>query len=302
MYEAQINGQKVGDAWLTPGWTSYKKRLQYQTYDVTNLLKTGANAIGVTLGSGWYRGVIGFDNHVNVYGKDIALLFQLNITYSDGTSEVVISDGSWKTSIGAIVYAEIYNGETIDARKEKKGWTSPGYNDKDWLSAKEEDCSKANLIATQNEMLKKHEVFHPAKIFTTTKGEKVIDFGQNLVGWITMKIKGKAGDTIILSHAEVLDKNGNFYTANLRKAKAQNTYILNGEGQEIFEPHFTWQGFRYVKVEGYHGELLPDNFTATAIYSDMPPTGTFSCSNALVNQLQHNIQVGAKGKFFGCSN
>ena len=297
MYEAQINGHRVGDAYLTPGWTSYNKRLQYQTYDVTALLNSGVNAIGVTLGNGWYRGIIGYSDHPNVYGKDVALLFQLNITYTDGTKEVFISDGSWKTSTGVIVYSEIYNGETIDERKEKKGWTLAGYDDKDWLKAKEEHFSKDNLITTENEMVKKHEVFHPVRIFTTLKGEKVIDFGQNLVGWVTMKVRGKAGDEITLSHAEVLDKDGNFYTANLRRSKAQDHYILNGEGEEVFEPHFTWHGFRYLKVEGYPGELKPEDFTAIALYSDMEPTGTFTCSNAMVNQLQHNIQWGQKGNF-----
>ncbi|OIR12914.1 bacterial alpha-L-rhamnosidase [mine drainage metagenome] len=297
LYEAQINGQRVGDAYLTPGWTSYNKRLQYQVYDVTNLVKNGNNAIGVTLGSGWYRGIIGFGNNINVYGKDIALLFQMKITYSDGSSENIVSDDSWKSSTGSIVYSEIYNGETIDARKEKKGFSLPDFNDADWSSVKLADFSKENLIATQNELVKKHETFKAIKIITTPKGEKVIDFGQNLVGWVMMKVKGNAGDKIILSHAEVLDKKGNFYTDNLRHAKAQDVYILKGGEEENFEPHFTWQGFRFVKIEGYPGAINPENFTAVALYSDMKPTGTFTSSNALINQLQHNIQWGQKGNF-----
>lgn len=297
LYEAQINGQRVGDAYLTPGWTSYNKRLQYQVYDVTNLVKNGNNAIGVTLGSGWYRGIIGFGNNINVYGKDIALLFQMKITYSDGSSEYIVSDDSWKSSTGAIVYSEIYNGETIDARKEKKGFSLPDFNDAGWSAVKPADFSKDNLIATQNELVKKHETFKAIKIITTPKGEKVIDFGQNLVGWVMMKVKGNAGDKIIISHAEVLDKKGNFYTDNLRHAKAQDTYILKGGEEEIFEPHFTWHGFRFIKIEGYPGEINPENFTAVALYSDMKPTGTFTSSNALINQLQHNIQWGQKGNF-----
>lgn len=297
LYEAQINGQRVGDAYLTPGWTAYKKRLQFQTYDVTSLLKNGSNAVGVTLGSGWYRGIIGFTNSVNVYGKDIALLFQLVITYSDGSTESVVSDESWKSSTGSIVYSEIYNGETIDARKERKGWTLAGYNDAAWTPVKVADFSKDVLIAAENEPVKKHETFKPIKIFTTPKGEKVIDFGQNLVGWVMLKAKGNTGDKIVLSHAEVLDKYGNFYTDNLRAAKAQDTYILKGGEEESFEPHFTWQGFRYIRIEGYPGEIKPENFTAVALYSDMQPTGTFTSSNPLINQLQHNIQWGQKGNF-----
>ena len=238
-----------------------------------------------------------YSNNKNFYGKDIALLFQLNITYSDGSKEIVISDDSWKANTGAIEYAEIYNGETIDARKEKMGWATAAYNDDAWLPAKIASFDKANLIATENELVKKHEIFKPLKIFTTPKGEKVIDFGQNLVGWVVMKAKGNEGDKITLSHAEVLDKQGNFYTENLRAAKAQNTYVLSGVGVETFEPHFTWQGFRYLKIEGYPGEISAENFTAVALYSDMNTTGTFSSSNNLVNQLQHNIQWGQKGNF-----
>jgi len=296
-YEATINGHRIGDAYLTPGWTSYKKRLQYQAYDVTKLIKSGANAIGVALGNGWYRGIIGFSDHINVYGKDIALLLQVNITYSDGTTNTIITDDSWKSSTGEIRYDEIYNGETIDARDEKTGWQLPGYDDTKWSGVNVAGYSKDNLLATQNEPVKKHETFKPVRIFKTPAGESVIDFGQNLVGWVQIKVKGNAGDTVTISHAEVLDKDGYFYTANLRAAKAEDKYILTGKGDETFEPHFTWHGFRYIKVEGYPGEIKPENFTAFAIYSDMEPTGTFTTSNALINQLQHNIQWGQKGNF-----
>ncbi len=297
LYEAQINGKRVGDAYLAPGWTSYNKRLQYQAYDVSNLLKSGANAIGVTLGDGWYRGNFSFDHKRNIYGKDIALLFQLEIVYTDGTTASIVSDNSWKSSTGAIRSAGIYAGEVIDGRLEKKGWTLPGYNDKDWTSAKTADFSKDVLIATYNEPVKKHETIQPVKIITTPKGEQVIDFGQNLVGWVQLMVKGKAGDTVKISHAEVLDKKGNFYTENLRKAKAEAVYVLNGNGEELFEPHFTFFGFRYIKLEGYPGELKPENVTAVALYSDMEQTGSFTSSNAKINQLQHNIEWGLKGNF-----
>ncbi len=297
LYEANINGERVGDAYLTPGWTSYNKRLQYQTYDVTDKIKTGNNAIGVTLGNGWYRGIIGFGNNINVYGKDISLLAQINITYTDGTTQVVATDNTWKSSTGAIRYTEIYNGETIDDRLEKKGWMMAGYDDKGWSGVSTPDYSYDNLITTVNEPVRKHETFKVIKIITTPKGEKVLDFGQNLVGWVVMKAGGNSGDTITLSHAEVLDKEGNFYTANLREAKAQDNFILRGGEAETFEPHFTWHGFRYVKVTGYKGELKPDNFTAVTLYSDMAPTGSFSTNNVLINQLQHNIQWGQKGNF-----
>lgn len=297
LYEAQINGKKVGDAFLTPGWTSYKKRLQYQVYDVTDLVKTGNNAVGVTLGSGWYRGNLAWEGQRNIYGADIALLFQLDITYADGTTESIVSDGTWKSSTGAIRYSEIYQGETIDARQEKKGWALAGYNDQEWSKAKQVGFQKDILVATYNELVKKHETFKPLRIFKTPSGEQVIDFGQNLVGWVVLKANGKTGDKITVSHAEVLDKAGNFYTENLRRAKSQDSYTLKGGEEETFEPHFTWHGFRFIKVEGYPGELKPENFTAVALYSDIKPTGSFSSSNALINQLQHNIEWGLKGNF-----
>jgi len=297
LYEAQINGHRVGDAYLTPGWTSYNKRLQYQAYDVTNMLQQGANAVGAELGNGWYRGYIGYDPKPNLYGKDNSLLLQLEVTYTDGTKETIESDDSWKSSTGPVRFAEIYYGATIDDRMQQKDWSTTNFNDKNWSGVKVLDLTKKTLIATYNEPVRKHETFKPVKIFTTPKGEKVIDFGQNLVGWVQMKVTGKAGDKITLSHAEVIDKAGNFYTDNLRTARSQDVYILNGNGEETFEPQFTWQGFRYIKVEGYPGELKPEDFTAIALYSDMQPMGSFSCSNPLINQLQHNIQWGQKGNF-----
>ncbi|ANH82973.1 alpha-L-rhamnosidase [Niabella ginsenosidivorans] len=297
MYEAFLNGNRIGNAYLTPGWTSYKKRLQYQVYDVTDQLRQGTNALGVILGNGWYRGFIGFEKQNNFYGKDIALLLQLTITYSDGTTATIVSDGSWKTATGPITYSEIYNGETIDARKDKTGWMQPGYKDDDWAAAKTAAFTKENLLATYNEPVKAHEVLKPVKLIKTPKGETVLDFGQNLVGWVRMKVTGNAGDSVKLFHAEVLDKAGNFYTENLRSAKQKNTYVLKGGATETFFPHFTWQGFRYVKIEGYPGTPDPDNFEAVVLHSDMEPTGTFTTSNPLINQLQHNIQWGQKGNF-----
>lgn len=297
LYEAYLNGQRVGDAYFTPGWTSYEHRLQYQTYDVTPMLKEGPNAAGVLLGDGWYRGYVGYSGKRNIYGDDVALLFQLDITYTDGSKESVISDNHWKTSTEAIRSSDLQMGETYDAREEKPGWKLPGYNDNAWSWAVIHDYPRDILLATYNEPVRKHEKFSPVKIFKTPKGENVIDFGQNLTGWVQLSISGRAGDTVTLQHAEVLDKEGNFYTANLRAAKATDRYILKGGGRETFEPHFTFHGFRYVKVTGYPAPLKSENFTAIALYSDVKPTGEFNCSNNLVNQLQHNIQWSQKDNF-----
>ena len=297
MYEANINGQRVGNNYLTPGWTSYNKRLQYQVYDVTSQLKKGENAIAVTLGSGWYRCYLTWYVKKNLYGKTVGLLLQLEVTYTDGSKEIIVSDGSWKTSTGSIRSSEIYFGETIDANKEKEGWRLPMYNDQNWSGVKVVDYKLDNLIATYNEPIRKQETLSPVKIITTPRGEKVIDFGQNLVGWETVRLHGQKGDTVKIYHAEVLDKEGNFYTANLRAANATSTYILSGKGTEVFEPHFTFYGFRYIKVEGIIGDLNPENFRAVVLHSDMAAAGKFTTSNALVNQLQHNIQWGQKGNF-----
>jgi alpha-L-rhamnosidase len=297
MYEATINGKKIGDAYLTPGWTSYKKRLQYQVYDVSTMLTKGKNTLAAILGNGWFRGTLGWTNNVDIYGKDLALLMQVNIVYADGTKDSFITDGNWKSSYGSIQTNEIYHGEEIDARKEQPGWNLPGFDDSKWSTVKIMNSGYAQLIATENETITQHESIHPVKIFTTPKGEKVMDFGQNLVGWVQVKATGKTGDAVVIKHAEVLDKFGNFYTDNMRSAKTTATYILAGKGVEEFQPHFTFFGFRYIKVEGYPGELKPENFTAIVLHSNMQPTGTFSSSDPLVNQLQHNIQWGQKGNF-----
>jgi len=298
LYEAQINGQRVGQDYLTPGWTVYQKRLQYQAYDVTNLLKSGLNAVGVTLGNGWWRGNIGWAHVNGFYGKDISLLFQLEVEYADGSSQTIGSDGSWKyTTDGPVRNSEIYHGETYDARLKQLGWSSPDFNDSKWSIAAVKDFSNENLIGTYNEPIRKHETFKPVKVFRTPHGELVADFGQNLVGWVEMTTSGKGGDRIVLQFAEVLDKKGNFYTDNLRAARCTDTWILKGKGEEHFEPHFTFHGFRYAKIDGYPGELKPENISAVALYSDMRPAGSFTSSDPLINQLQHNIQWGQRGNF-----
>lgn len=298
LYEANINGQRIGDDYFAPGWTSYKDHLQYQVYDVTAALKNGANAIGVTLGNGWYKGRIGFGGQRNFYGDTRALLMQLEVEYTDGSKESINTDNSWKTSYGPIMASDIYDGETYDARMEKPGWSAAGYTeDATWTNVRVLEKGPEQLVGMSGPMVKKHEQFKALKVFKTPKGETVVDFGQNLVGWVMLKAKGPAGTKITLSHAEVLDKEGNFYITNLRSAKAQTSYILKENTDQVFEPHFTFQGFRYVKVEGYPGELSAENLTAVALYSDMAVTGKFSTSHPLLNQLQHNIQWGQRGNF-----
>lgn len=297
LYEAQINGKRVSHDHLAPGWTSYHKRLLYQSYEVTNLLKDGQNAIGFTLGDGWYRGYLAFDGKRSFYGKHLSGLVQLVVEYTDGTKKVINSDGSWKYSTGPVRFSDLYNGEIYDAKFEKPGWATVNYNDAGWKNAQIIAPGKEVLESSISPLASKHEQFNVVKVIKTPKGETVLDFGQNVVGWVSFKLSGKAGSFIKLEHGEVLDKAGNFYDANLRKAKQHVKYIFKGNGVESYEPHFTYQGFRYVKLTGNTAHIDPAAFKAIAVYSDMDPTGTFTSSNPLLNQLQHNIQWGQKGNF-----
>ena len=296
LYQLFLNGDKVGDQLFTPGWTSYNKRLQYQTYDVTDMLQK-ENAVGVVLGDGWYRGNIGWVAANGYYGDELSLLFQLKIDYTDGSSEWIVSDKNWKVNNGPIRKSDIYNGETYDARLEINGWTSTGYNETDWQSVVEIDGQKDLLIAPQGVPVKAVEEIKPIEFITTPKGEKVYDMGQNMVGWVCIKMKGKAGQKVQLKFAEVLDKEGNFYTANLRAAECTDTYIFGKDGEAVYEPKFTFHGFRYVQLIGFDELPAKEDITGVVIYSDMEPTGTFACNDEMINQLQHNIQWGQKGNF-----
>jgi alpha-L-rhamnosidase len=287
MYEAFLNEKRVGDAYFTPGWTSYNNRLQYQVYDISDDLVAGSNEIHVSLGNGWYRGYLAWADARDHYGSDIALLMQIEIEFNDGSKQIILTDESWESSTGPIIFSELYDGEIFDSRLKPSTWSA----------VKIQDFTKDNLIATYNEPIRKKETFKPIDFITTPNGEKVLDFGQNLVGWVQVRTSGNSGDSIVIYHAEVLDKEGNFYTENLRAAKQKAIYVLNGESEQLLEPHFTFMGFRYINVTKYPGDLDPNDFTAIALYSDMEPTGTFECSNPLLNQLQHNIQWGQKGNF-----
>ncbi len=296
LYELHLNGQKVGNDLFTPGYTSYHKRLQYQTYDVTNLLQA-QNTLGAIVGDGWYRGNIGWKGDYAYYGNQLALLVQLHVKYDDGTSETIVSNRDWKASYGPILESDIYNGEKYDARLEMNGWASNDFDDSKWTTVEILDQPKDNLVAPQGPPVRAIEEIAPIKLITTPKGEKVLDLGQNIVGWVRMKVKGQKGDQVIIQYAEVLDKEGNFYTTNLRAAEATDIYTLKGGEEEVFEPHFTFHGFRFVKLEGYPDTLGLDDITGVVIHSKIAPTGTFTCSDSMINQLQSNIQWGQRDNF-----
>jgi alpha-L-rhamnosidase len=297
LYEVELNGRRVGDQVFAPGWTSYDTRLQYQTYDVTGVLQPGDNAVGAMLADGWYRGHMTWDMRRNLYGEHLALLLQLRITYTDGREQIVTSDASWKAATGPIRMADIYNGEHYDARQERPGWSRAGYDDGDWAAVRLIDHPKDILIAPAGPPVRKVEEIKPIDILHTPAGDTVFDMGQNLVGWVRLRVRGTAGTTVTLRHAEVLDKEGNFYTDNLRNAAQTVQYTLKGGGEEIYEPRFTFQGFRYVAVSGFPGEPTTENLTGIVVHSDMTPTGSFETSDPWINQLQHNIVWGQKGNF-----
>ncbi len=293
LYEMRLNGKPVGDQVLTPGWTSYEYRVQYQTYDVTSQLQGGTNAVGIALGGGWYRGGIARGS----YGDKLAAIAWLQIVLKDGRRIAVGTDGSWQSAAGPILKTDIYNGEAYDARQEKPGWDQKAYGSSGWRGVRVLEHPKTVLVAPAGPPVRRIEEIRPVKILKTPAGETVVDMGQNMVGWVRLKVSGPAGSTVRLRHAEVLDKAGNFYIRNLRAGKQLVEYTLKGGGTESYEPHFTFQGFRYVAVEGYPGELTLDSLTGVVVHSEIPPTGEFECSNPMINQLQHNIRWGQKGNF-----
>jgi len=297
LYEMDINGRRVGDELFTPGWTSYKHRVQYQTYDVGSHLRRGENVAGALLGDGWYRGYLAWNDRRNIYGDRLALLAQLRIVYEDGRVQVVGTDDTWKAARGPILMSEIYMGETYDARLERAGWSAPGFDDAGWSRVRLAGPGPPALVAPAGPPVRRIEEIEPVAIRKTPDGDTVADFGQNLVGWVRLKVRGPAGTTVKLRHAEVLDKDGNFYTANLRAATQLVTYTLKGGADEVYEPRFTFQGFRYVAVDGLPGELTTDGLTAVVVHSDMPVTGHFETSSPMLNQLQRNIVWGQKGNF-----
>jgi alpha-L-rhamnosidase len=297
LYEMELNGKRVGDQYFTPGWTAYDFRYQYQTYDVTGLVKSGENCLGAVLGDGWFRGRSGWEGKRNLYGKKLALLAQLLIRYADGTQEILASDEKWKAATGALLASDIYDGETYDSRLEEAGWSTSGFKDVNWKGVTLMDPPKANLVAPAGPAVKAIEELKVMKVLKTPAGDTVLDMGQNMVGWVKFRVAAPAGTTITLRHAEVLDSKGNFYTQNLRTAKQAIRYTAKGQGVETYEPHFTFQGFRYVAVSGWPGEVKPEDFTGVVVHSAMGRTGTFESSSPLLNQLEHNIIWGQKGNF-----
>lgn len=295
VYEFHINGQRVGNDYFNPGWTDYNTRVQYHTYDVTPLLHSGENAIGAIIGDGWYAGHVGLGGPQR-YGKVAKVWGQLEIQFADGTSQTIVTDGSWRGARGPILQSDMLMGETYDARKELTGWTMPGYSDGAWNAVTVADV-KPVMVAAIDAPVRQVIQLNSQTVTEPRPGVYVFDLGQNMVGWARLKVKGNAGDTVTLRFAEMLNPDGTIYTTNLRGAKCTDVYTLKGGEEELYEPRFTFHGFRYVELTGYPGKPDTSAITGVVIQSDTPKSGAFECSDTRINQLQSNIVWGQRGNF-----
>lgn len=289
VYEACLNGKRVGNFVFAPGCTSYETRLQFQTYDITDMLQDN-NTLDITVGSGWYSGRIGKPSpgapSPKIVDTPCAVIAEAEIEYVDGTSNKILTDSSWGVLKSNILFSDIYDGETYNAM----------FSDDTLYPVKTLDLTKDNIIPQQGEIVCEHERIKPVGYFTTPNGEKVVDFGQNLAGYVEFTIDAKQGFEVELSHAEVLDRNGNFYTENYRTAKSKIKYIC-GSGRQTYKPHFTFMGFRYIRLDNFAGEVNLDNFTAIAVYSDIKQIGYIKTGNAKINKLFENSLWSQKSNF-----
>jgi alpha-L-rhamnosidase len=286
LYEMEINGEKAGAEYLTPLFNAYDKWIQYQTYDITGLITSGQNSVEVSLGNGLYKGRFGFEGgQTEIYGDQFALLCEIVIKHTDGTQTIINSDDSWKARKSHILFSGIYDGEIYDANLQ----------DGTIFEVKEINLGYDRLKARLSLPVVTKEELKPIEVIITPAGETVLDMGQNMVGWVQFNTKASKGTEIVLQYAELLQE-GNFYQDNLRTAKAEHRYISNGEETTV-RPHFTFYGFRYVKVSGWNGEVNKDDFTGCVLYSDMDQTGSIETSNPLVNRLFLNALWGQKGNF-----
>ncbi len=296
LYELRLNGQRVGDHILAPEWTDFSKRLRYQEYDVKPLLMVGQNVMGAQVANGWYSGHIG-NGGFQRWGTRPALFAQLELTYTDGSTERVITDASWKSHVSPLVSTDFMMGENYDATQEISGWDKPGFNDAEWVQAVERTEAASVMNGQVMEPVRQLSEIQPKALTEPNPGKYTFDLGQNMVGVVRLKVSAPAGTKITLRHAEMLNPDGTVYTVNLRGAPSIDTYICKGGGEETWQPKFTFHGFRYVELTGVTAKPSKDAVTGVVFGSDTPQTGTFTCSEARVNQLQSNIQWGQRGNY-----
>jgi len=305
VFELHLNGQRVSDEYFAPEWTAYHVHSHFVTYDLTDSLKSGVNVIGAVLGETWYSGVMGLGGKDitarNRYGKTPELLIQIEITYTDGTRQTIITDDTWRGQRGPIIASNIYNGEHYDANQELGEWLEPNFDDHDWEHAQSKKIEPSvQLTAKPNQPIRIIEELFPQSVTEITPGTYVFDLGQNMVGWPRLKIQGCAGKTYTLRFAEMLNDDGTLYTDNYRSAKSTDSYTCKDNSFIEWEPKFTFHGFRYVELSVVPKDVAISTKTITGVvlHNDMPQTGSFVSSDNRLNQLQSNIRWGQKGNFF----
>lgn len=303
VYEASINGHRIGNQLLSPGWTDYNKRVMVQTYDITELLSRGTNAIGLVLADGWYAGRVGWMGLAQ-YGTRPACAAQLEITYANGSRQTIATDSSWKAGPGEILGADLQWGEIIDARKAVGNWNERSFDDSKWASADDVNAWDNGSTGVSPRVVCQtgppvQELFEVPPQRVTRRGNKwIVDFGQNMVGCVRLSAHGPASTTITVRHGEMLNQDGSLYTENLRTALATDKFILKGApGRETFQPRFTFHGFRYAEISGYRGELRADDIRGIVIGSNTPGIGTWESSNPQLNRLYENIVWSQQGNF-----
>ncbi len=304
LYELHLNGAKVGEDIFTPGWTDYGQRLQYQTYDVTDRVHQGENAVGAMLGNGWWASGLGGDwRHLTVYADqdNPQFLLQLEIEYTDGTRDAILTDGKWTSHLSPITENTFYHGEHHDARLEQPGWSTTDFDAGDWSAVEEISNPPDLLVAQRSPAIQVTEVLEPMMISEPDPGVYIIDFGQNASGWMQIRVRGDKGDRIQLRFGEELDPNGRLYRENYRSARATDIYICKGEGEEVWEPRFTYRGFRYAEVTGWPQEdkehpkpPSADAFLMKVVHTASAPAGEFACSNDLINRIHDAIRWGLR--------
>ncbi len=292
IYKVQVNGEKAGKGLLTPGWTEYHNRICYQAYDVTENLKRVAKSgepqshtVEMTVAKGWYAGIYNFFCTPHIYGEKTGAFLELHVWYEDGTKEIIATDEEWTYTTGEIRYAEIYHGQMIDYTHAREKEKPVQLLEKPTVMLTPQECLPVRIM----------EYRRPVAKIITPKGERVLDFGQNMAGFVQARLCLEHGRKVTIRHGETLDENGNFYTTNLRQAKATDTFVGDG-AERTFLPEFTYHGFRYICVEGLE-DVYEEDFTACIIYSRMDELCEFSCSNPLLNRLYKNIQWGQKSNF-----
>jgi len=298
LFELRANGQRMGDDIFAPEWTDYDKRIQYRTYDVTGLFRPGGNAFAAILGDGWWSGYVGWQEKRARYGSlENSLMAQLEIELATGQYLTVGTDSSWTCNTGPILSSDFMMGETYDARRERFGWDTANFSCNDWLAAREVTAPGVPLVAQRSEPVRVTEQLAPLSMNEIKPGVFIFDLGQNIAGWVRLRVNAPAGTRVTIRHGERLNPDGTLYTENLRRAKSTDVYVFKGDVEEIFEPHFTFHGFQYVEITGLPYKPGKEAVTGCVVRSATPDAGRFECSHSEVNRLWLNGLWSQKDNF-----